>query len=290
MCTSKITWEENEQQGLVFHYDYNAILSKYCTTVISKTYNISTKKPIKTVQANQVTTLLNKPLQLAKAKETNRAVVNNCNKIDINPKLAFPKWRHINHENEAIYIQKALAVRAKQDKRNQYAMTMRLSPSLAKKVMQKGAGYLQERLTTQLRRSLDFAPDMWLHLEATVTESHDSFQNGDYQIKRKKGSVSHTRGLLHMHGVVTLSRVDIPKMKHVVRSLNNSTDSVFHNHELDLTLLHDDIGWVDYCHKHNFINKILLGDTQRYSRSQILGKLAQTIYESDRKQNKMNGK
>jgi len=272
---------EDENQGLILGMDYRKSLLSYCTMVMTKSDNNSASTPKKKAISNTSTLIVIKALDKSSIPgDTSPLVISS----DVDKQwleYAFPKWRHTNHIIRAIYVQKALAERAKHQNRDTYAITMKLSPKLASKVLKNGgAAYLHERLTAQLKRTLGYSPDMWLNLEAVCSEKPD--KNDSYKIDGK-GSVSRSHGILHMHGAIALNESELMAVNRVVRSLNRSTSSVFKSHELDLTLIDDELGWVDYCNKHPVLNKMLLNDVNRYSRTRILGSIAQEIYEKDRR-------
>lgn len=278
-----VTIDSDDEQGLVFELSYSEALSSYCPKMMSRPDNNSTIVARNWAYSNAVTSSVVKSLSDNGQYETITPLVSHSEDDYQESKQAYPKWRHTNHTIQSIYIQKALAKRAEEQDRNQYAITMRFSPNLAREIMVKGAAYIQKGLARQLKRSLGYAPDMWLHLEATVSSKKD--KNDMYKIG-EKGSVSQSHGVLHMHGAIAVSRAELAVVKRVVRSLNNSTSSVFLNHELRLKLIHDDLGWVDYCHKHRLLNNILLDGVERYSRTKALGSVAQDLYEYDRKNHK----
>lgn len=280
---SCITFDNDENQGLVFNFNYKQGLSKYCPNLITKSYNNSTSPPKNLPYSNAATVRLIKALGVNGQYETLASLVRNSEEVFQESKHAYPKWRHTGNTVQSIYVQKALSKRANAHRRNQYAITMRFSPILAQKIMDNGIGFIQSRLALQLKRSLGYTPDMWLHLEAVVSEKPD--KNNIYKIDGK-GSVSRSRGVLHMHGAIAFNEQDLGMVKRVVRSLNNSASNVFQNHELHLTLIHDALGWVDYCHKHRLINNMLLDGIERYTRTKALGSEAQKLYEIDRKKHK----
>lgn len=175
------------------------------------------------------------------------------------------------------YYQQALSQKCVQSEVKLMAFTMRLAPELAKTVIENnGAGYLMERLKLKLKRSLPRSPEMWLMTEATIREQS---LNGK---GRPKNSVSWSEGLLHVHGAIGLHHDEINEMKRVVRKLNASSNSTFINNELRFEETYDEIGWVEYCCKHIFLNDCFLAGTQRYSRSSSLSAAAEQNYEHDR--------
>lgn len=280
-----ISTEDDERQGLVFNFDYRSELSRYCTTRMSKSYNISTNSSQKMAHSNAAILNVIKGFGKNGQYETTSPLVSNCDDTFQPSKQAYPKWRNTNHTIKSIYIQKALTKRADEQGRNQYAITMKFSPKLAEQIMTKGAGHIQETLTRQLKRALDYAPDMWVHLEASVSSRTDV--SGTFNI-HTKGPVSHSRGILHMHGSIALNQCDLAKVKDVVRRINKSTNSIFKNHEIRLVGIRNEIGWVDYCHKHRILNNTLLQGVKRYSRTRDLGCIAQGLYEEDRRKHKIN--
>lgn len=272
--------EEDEKQGLILGLDYHNGLARYCTKHMRKSHNISTNIPKKTAPSNTATLIvINALIRMPLYRENGALVISSdTGKQWIN--YAFPKWRHTNHKIKSIYVQKALAKQAKEQGRNQYGITMRFSPKLALKIIKNdGALYIQARLTNQLKRALGYSPDMWLQLEAVCSEKKDKHHN--YSIAGK-GSVSRSHGVLHMHGAIALNESELMAVKRVVRSLNRSNSSVFKNHELDLTLIDDELGWVDYCNKHPVLNTMFLNGVSRYSRTKRLGGIAQELYEEER--------
>ena len=272
--------EEDEKQGLILGLDYHKRLPSYCTKWMCKSDNISTNIPKKRALSNTSTLIVINALYSMSFHDRNDSLVINSNIDKQWLKYAFPKWRHTNHKIRSIYIQKALAKRAKEQGRNQYAITMRFSPKLGLKIIKNGGAlYLQARLTNQLNRALGYSPEMWVQLEAVCSEKQERSIN--YNIAGK-GSVSLSHGVLHMHGAIALNESELMAVKRVVRSLNRSTSSVFKNHELDLTLIDDGLGWVDYCNKHPVLNIMFLNGVNRYSRTKILGSIAQELYEEER--------
>mgnify|MGYP000173182868 CR=1 FL=1 len=283
MSDSLNTFEYDEQQGLILKLNYREELSSYCTLLMSKSDNNSTSIARMWAYSNTVTGSVVNSLSEHSQYGAITPVVSNSEDHYQQSKQAYPKWRHTNHKIKSIYIQKALAKRAEEQNRNQYAITMRFSPKLARKIMADGAAHIQEALTRQLKRSLGYAPDMWLHLEAVVSEKPG--KNDNYKIDGK-GSVSRSHGVLHMHGVMAVNKEDLNVVKCVVRNINNSTSSIFQNHELHLEPISDAIGWVNYCHKRPALNNMLLNGVTRYSRTKILGSVAQVLYEADRRNHK----
>ena len=283
--TAHISTENDERQGLVFSFNYRSEMSRYCTILRSRSYNISTNKPQELAHSNAATLNIIKGLGKNSQYETTSPLVSNCDNTLLPSKQAYPKWRNTNHTIKSIYIQKALTKRAKERGLNQYAITMKFTPTLAEKIMVKGAGHVQEALTRQLKRSLGYVPDMWLHLEASVSSRLD--KHDTYSIYTK-GAVSDSYGVLHMHGAITLSQNDLAKARDVVRRINKSTNSIFKNHEVRLVAIHDELGWVNYCHKHNVLNNIILQGVKRYSRTKVLGFIARELYEEDRRKHKIN--
>jgi len=278
--SSAVTTEDDEHQGLVFSIDYGtAIMSRYCMINGAKSYNVSTIKHTNIRRSNAATARCINNLGINGQYETIPPLVSNSKESVKESKYAYPKWRDTDHTIQSIYIQKALAKRAREQDHNQYAITMRFSPKLAHKIMADGAAHIQEALARQLKRKLGYAPDMWLHLEATVSKEKD--KNHNYKVDGK-GPVSHSRGVLHMHGAIAITRSDLSTIKRVVRSLNNSTSSTFQNHEVHLDLMHDPLGWVGYCDKDALLNNALLNGVTRYSRTKALGSVAQELYEADR--------
>lgn len=283
--TAHISTTNDERQGLVFSFDYRSEMSRYCTILRSRSHNISTNTPQGLAHSNAATLNIIKGLGENGQYETTSPLVSNCDDTLLPSKQAYPKWRNTNHTIKSIYIQKALTKRAKERGLNQYAITMKFTPTLAEKIMAKGAGHIQEALTRQLKRALGYAPDMWTHLEASASNKAD--KHDTYNI-HTKSAVSHSYGVLHMHGAITLSQNDLAKAKDVVRRINKSTNSIFKNHEIRLDEIHNELGWVGYCHKHHIVNSILLGDVERYSRTRDLGRIAQELYEEDRRKHKIN--
>ena len=156
------------------------------------------------------------------------------------------------------------------------AITIRLTPGLARTVIAKnGAGFILERLTLKFKRSLGRSPEMWLMIEATTNELDEESQG------RPKRAVSWSKGLLHVHGAINLYDHEHDAFKKIVRKLNGSTDPKFLNNELRLNLI-EDLDWVDYCHKHDFLNDCFLAGIQRFSRSNSLHRTAEMLYENDR--------
>lgn len=277
--------EDNESQGLVYSIDYSkVIMSRYRTINSTKSYSLSTTRRANVRRSNAATASRINDLGIDGQFETIQSLVSTSKDDDKDSKHAYAKWRDTDHTIKSVYIQKALTQRAKEQDRNQYAITMRFSPKLARKIMAGGAAHIQEALARQLKRSLGYAPDMWLHLEATISREKD--KNHNYKVD-SKGAVSHSRGVLHLHGAMAINRQDLDSVKSVVRSLNGSTNSIFQNHELQLKLIHDSLGWVSYCHKDASLNNALLNGISRYSRTQALGSVAQKLYEEDRKMYKV---
>lgn len=130
----------------------------------------------------------------------------------------------------------------------------------------------------RLKRSLKRMPEAWLVLEATTRERD---QNGR---GRPKTKVSWSDGLLHVHGAIELHGNEMDEMKRIIRELNGSSNKTFLNNELSLVKIVDDTDtkWVDYCHKHSFLNDCFLAGIQRFSRSNVLSAEAEQIYENDR--------
>jgi len=280
-----ITTEDDESQGLVFSMDYGkAIMSSYRTKDGGRSRNNSTISRANIRRSNAATAYRINDLGIDGQFEVTSSLVSNSKESHEESKYAYAKWVETNHTIKSIYIQKAFAKRAEEQDRNQYAITMRFSPELARKIMAGGAAHIKEALTRQLRRSLGYAPDMWLHLEAVVSDKPD--KNHNYKIDGK-GAVSHSRGVLHMHGAIAINQKDLGSVKRVVRSLNGSTSSIFQNHELRLERIHDALGWVDYCHKQTLLNDGLLIGVKRYSRTKVLGSIAQELYEEDRRNHKI---
>jgi plasmid maintenance system antidote protein VapI len=278
--TVPIVIEEDEKQGLILGLAYHKSLRSYCTKWMRKPDNISTNIPKKRALSNTATLIVINALDSMPIYDRNDSLVISSGIDKQWLKYAFSKWRHTNHKIRSIYIQKALAKRAREQDRNQYAITMRFSPKLGLKIIKNGGAlYIQARLTNQLKRALGYSPDMWLQLEAVCSEKQERSVN--YNIAGK-GSVSRSNGILHMHGAITLNESELMAVRRVVRSLNRSTSSVFKNHELDLTLIDDELGWVDYCNKHPVLNTMFLNGVSRYSRTKRLGGIAQKLYEEER--------
>lgn len=313
MSDSFIHFEDDERQGLIFNFNYNDLLLEYCSSFKDTSNKRRSIFQQKHGNANALTSNIIASLTVFSNYEEYDPLVSNISiskthkdiidvDKDLEPRRAFPKWVNTNHDVKSFYIQKALAKQAQETGRSQYAITIRISPSLARKAMTEGgAGYIQNRLAIQLKRKLGYSPDMWLHLEAVIKEKSkkdDVFDVGSSSTANKRNKrnkrlkardkmpISKSKGCLHIHGSIAIHQSDVKAVKQVVRNLNSSSNSSFLNHELDLKPIYDELGWVTYCHKHQLLNNMLLKGTRRYVRTKALGSIAQKIYEADRRQYK----
>lgn len=262
-------------RGLTLTLNRPAVVSDFCTRIIQKSNNFSTNRPKNLPFANELTRLIIKVGGISRLTGGRRSPVLTMYWSDLHH--AYPKWRYLSQTNRTQYYQHALSQKCGQSELKPMAFTMRLSPELAKAVIENnGAGYLLERLRLKLKRSLRRSPEMWLMIEAT-TKERDSNGKG-----RPKTAVSWSEGLLHVHGAIGLRHDEVSEMKRVVRELNASSNTTFLNNELRFEKTYDDVGWVEYCCKHSFINDCFLAGTQRYSRSNSLSADAEQLYEHDR--------
>jgi hypothetical protein len=273
---------DDEHSGLILAGD----IMEHNLRRTQKSYNKSTKRPKRFLSSEDPTVSYIKALGGAPSDEQGDALVidskTNIESLKLpfpeGLKYAFPKWRDTPHQVRAIYVQKALAKRATENKTNQYAITIRLSPMLGRLILDNGgAKYLLSRLALELKRTIGYSPDMWIQLEGVNRK-----KNGVTNLI--KGSLSLTQGVLHAHGGIALKEKEIDGWKRVVRKLNKATTPTLRNKELRSKPIYHGFGWVGYCNKNPSLNKVLLKDTTPYSRTQALGSLAQELYDVDRKQ------
>lgn len=273
-----IDWED-ETRGLVLTFDKSAL----CTKLIGKADKKRTSKPLKLRHINKNTAYLINELDGCPVSEGFSHIVMLYEKMHLElpkPTQLFPKWRHIKHRLEAMYLNQSLVQRAADSNLKPYAFSVRISPAFAKQVLTEGgAPFLLSRLRTYLRRELNRTPDFWLIIEATIGDGTASEK--EYR-QNKKSPISRHKGLLHFHGAISLGRCEKEKFKTVIRKLNSSGNTIFNQSETNIKPMKSCSGWANYVTKHALYNSIFLPGITRLGRTNGLIGLAKSLYQADR--------
>jgi hypothetical protein len=190
------------------------------------------------------------------------------------PSPAFPKWRYTDTKVQLIYTQRALAELTAKNHRKTYAMSIKVSPELGKKILNSGgASHLRERLKKYLGRKLGRSPNFWIILEATVGEGRNIYQEGK--------SVNRRIGLLHFHGSIELTPDEF--RAEVVTTVMRQINGISMSSATHLGKMRPRDGWADYCSKHSRLNMGFLPGIERIGKTSGLAKRASQLYEIDRK-------
>lgn len=187
------------------------------------------------------------------------------------PKFRPALWRYTSRTERirAAYYQQAVDATG-----SGYTFTVNLAPHVARRLLERGLTDLNASLKAKLEQHVGRRVEYYVVLETSIDPGKHG--NGVYDYRKARP---------HLHGALTCSAEEVPRVKLALHAVNRGATATFEKpRAVKVDKVTDGFGWSQYILKHKTFCRLGLPNGHRRILASSIGlrKDAERLYERDR--------